>query len=288
MVMLRADKRFDALVNQAPARFDIAAAGERQLGHWKAAVERFPRKLDPIVQLTYALLDVGQYDAVYQITSDILASVDNDSFHRFFDDDETALNWILDNHARALEAQKHWKEAEWELRSAADRLERGRRNVSNIINLAAFEERLGRDDEALRVLAELPVEDPQVGPYGRMLWHDVRLAAALATGDAALANASLAYMAAHPADALSTYQFALLRVNRVDEAAALLIQRLDDPVSRDYALSEIQQYRDPPPPIPSDVVMRDRLRQLTQRPDVRQSIDRVGRILDVPLPSPLD
>jgi len=287
MVMLHADKRFDALVSKAPARFDIAAAAEREIGDWSGAVQRFPRKLDAFVQLTYALLDVGQHDAAYQLTHDILSRVDNDNFHRFFDDDETALNWILDYNARALEAQQHWNEAEWELRSAADRLEQGKRNVSNIINLASFEQRSGRGDEALNVLAELPVEDTQVTPYGRMQWYDVQLAAALAMGNTALADASLAYMASHRADALSTYQFALVRANRLDEAAETIIRRLADPASRSFALSEIQQYRDPPAN-PAQQLEHDRLQQLLQRADVRQSIERVGRVLDVPLPSPLD
>lgn len=286
MVLLRADKRFDALVREAPARFDVAAAGEREVRDWARAAERFPRKLDALVQLTYALLDVGRYKRAYQITSAILAQVDSANLQRLFDDDGTSLNWILDNHARALEGLQDWKGAEWVLRSAADRLEHGERNVSNIINLAQFEADLGRGDEALRVLGELPANAENMAPYGRMQWYDAQLAAAIAKRDTALEAESLAYLAAHRSAALSTYQVALVRANRLSDAAKLLIQRLGDPATRGAALADMQRYQDPPAPQAAQAV-RDRWRELAQRPDVQEAVGRVGRMLDVSLPRPL-
>jgi hypothetical protein len=50
----------------------------------------------------------------------------------------------------------------------------------------------------------------------------VRYAAALQKNDTEIANESLAYLVEHRNDALDTWQWTLVRANRLDEAAALL------------------------------------------------------------------
>lgn len=287
LLAMRIDKRFDELVRREPALFDIGTAARREVEDWHQASLRFPRALDATVRYTYALLDAGQFKETYAVTSAVLQRVSDPSqFTQFYNDDETGLNWILDNQARALVALGRWKEAEWQLRSAADRLEHGTPNVSNVINLASFEANLGRGEEATRVLSESPPEGAAMTPYGRMQWYEVQLEAALEMGNSPLAARSLDYVREHQSDDVEGCQAALLRVNRLDEGAALLIRRLQNPDQRRAALLEVQTYQDPPA-LPGRQRERARLRQLLARPDVTEAIDRVGRVLDVPLPSPL-
>jgi tetratricopeptide (TPR) repeat protein len=239
------------------------------------------------VEYTYALLDAGDYEKLLEITQQVLDRVhDSSLLQKLYDDDPTGINWILDNHARALVALGKWTQAEWDYRSAADRLEHGHRNVSNVINLASFEADLGRGDEALKVLNDFPGDGPDLGPYGRMQWYAVQLAAAVAQSDEVLVEQSLKYLAAHQEDAPSTYQAALLRAGRTEEAAQLMIRRLAASSWRPAALRDLQIYRDPPA-LPQAQREADGWRALRKRNDVRAAVERVGRIMEVPLPSPV-
>ncbi|HTW39107.1 MAG TPA: hypothetical protein VMD49_11110 [Steroidobacteraceae bacterium] len=288
VVLARSAKAFDELVRQGGDAFDIEAASKRQVDEWYAAVRRSPRQLEALVHLCYALLDVGRYEEVYRITAAVMArTAQASSFHDVFDDDEQWFNWILNSHSQALEALQRWQDAEWELRAAADRLEDGHRNVSNTLRLAEYEIAMGRGGEALTVLAELPVNDPKVvTASGRVQWYSDRLSAARLVGDEKLASQCLEFVRAHQQDALGKYQRSLVEAGRLDDAAKLLIRRLHDPQTRADALLEVQRYHDPPVPAAAQVG-RDRWRQVLERADVREAIARVGRSLDVPLPSRL-
>lgn len=173
------------------------------------------------------------------------------------------------------------------MRSAAARREHGRPNVGNVINLAQLEADLGHGEEALRVLAELPADGTGMTAYGRMQWHEALLSAAVAKGDSALAARSLEYLHQHQADHLGVYETALVRMKQLDEAATLLIRRLQNPETRRAALLDVQRYRDPPAS-PATRPLRERWRQVVERPDVREAIAAVGRVLEVPLPRPVE
>jgi hypothetical protein len=216
----------------------------------------------------------------------VLSSVDDPkTFHDGYDDDETALNWLLDIYARAAVATKQWNEATRALELAAQGLENGHLNVSNVINLGALYADLGQGDKALRVLAEISDADSStlLSPFGRMQWQGVRLAAALAKADATLVNTSLEYLRTHQADAIDAYQEALLRTDRLDAAAQLLIARLHDPDRYRAALIDVQVYTFPPAP-PGLAHLRSRWRDVAGRPDVQEAVGQIGRIEKFPIP----
>ncbi len=68
----------------------------------------------------------------------------------------------------------------------------------------------------------------------------------------------------------------------MDEAAAGLIAQLQDPMDRSDALLELQDTRDAPP-LPEEVLLTARWKQLKQRADVQAAVRRVGRIESYPL-----
>jgi hypothetical protein len=92
-----------------------------------------------------------------------------------------------------------------------------------------------------------------------------------------IAGESLEYLDKHRKDSLDMWQWTLVRANRLDEAAALLIERLRDPVLRNDALCDLQDYTDPPQ-LPQRALWVERWVQIRNRPDVRSAIDAVGRI----------
>jgi tetratricopeptide (TPR) repeat protein len=284
VLSLRIDRRFDELVRQAPERFDVEAAVRRQTSDHEGAVARHPRSLDALVELTRAYLDAGRYADVLRAAAAALARVpDSDAFHAAYDDDDTALSRLLGDYARALMATQPWEDARGALEIAAEGLEHGSLNAGSIIQLGDFHARLGRPDEALRVLAQIPEDSRELAPQARMAWHGARLLAAVGKGDQTRVRQSLEYLRAHQREAIGAYQEALIWAGRDEEAERLLIARLNDPLLRREALREVQIYSEPPAP-PPVMRERERWRALVSLPAVQRAIARVGRIESVPFP----
>jgi tetratricopeptide (TPR) repeat protein len=286
ILAMRIDRRFDALARQAPRLFDVKAAAERQIRDHEQAVQRFPRDIDAVVQLCAAYLDSGRYREALRAADAVLSHGDDPKgFATLYDEDETALNWLLDAYARADVAAGRFDGAVSALELAAQGLEHGRLNISNVINLGALYGDLGRADKALRVLAEISEADSEtlMSAYGRMQWHGARQVAALIKGNTVLADTELGYLRAHQEDAIDAYQEGLLRAGRLDEAAQLLIARLRDPQRYLAALREIQVY-DHAPALPGLVQLRTRRSEVVRRPDVQTAIAQVGRIEKFPIP----
>jgi tetratricopeptide (TPR) repeat protein len=279
VVSMRIDRRFDRLRENLPARFDVEAAVSSELALLDEIVRRSPRSLDAVVQLTYALLDARRYDDVLEISANIMRQIEGASGEDAPYGDLEKWIWILDNRARALVALQRWGEAEALLRTAARNSEDGSPNVSHVINLAWFYAEAGRGDEALATLQEV---GPEMSPYGFMQMHGARHAAALQTGDGVIAEESFAYLRKNRDDSLETWQWTLVRANRLDEAAALLIERLHDPIRRGDALRELQCYANPPP-ASQRALWNARWDEIRRREDVVRAIDAVGRIESFPI-----
>lgn len=103
------------------------------------------------------------------------------------------------------------------------------------------------------------------------------IASADELGDEAEVERQLAYIRDHRADSLASYEQALIGANRLDEAARVLIGRLQDPSERIDALMETQGYKEFP--LPSRALkIRWRWQSVIQRPDVRAAVERIGNV----------
>jgi tetratricopeptide (TPR) repeat protein len=282
IIILRVDKRFDTFVRTNATRFDVAGAAQRQIVECQSAVKRNPRSLAAVVALVDAHLDAGHYDDVYRLTSAALKRISaNHRPQDVYDDAETMTGSAFDRKAEALGDLQRWKEAGEEERRAAEQLEDGGPDISNIINLADYYVELGRGDEALNTLNRLSGYTPS--PFGQMLAERVRLMAGVAKHDDIIVRDALAYLKDHQKDDLTTFQKGLVWANSVDDAANLLIERLRDPRLRADALAEIQNYSGPPMPRFA-TTFRTRWGKIIARRDVQAEIHRVGRIERVPTP----
>ena len=281
VIGMRIDRRFDRLRESVPKYFDVEAAVKNELAMMRAIVQRSPRSLNAIVELTYSQLGAGLYEETLATTAEVLRKIETAPPKEPPYDDMDKVIWIYDNKSRALAATQRWSEAEQEVRAAADRKEDGERNVSNVINLAWFYADAGRSDDALATLVDL---GQNMSKYGLMQMHGVRYAAALQKGDAEIANESLAYLVEHRNDSLDMWQWTLVIANRLDEAAALLIERLRDPVLRASVLNDVQDYENPAPQ-EQRAVWNARWRQIRDRADVRKAIDAVGRVEKFRIPN---
>ena len=154
-------------------------------------------------------------------------------------------------------------------------------NANQIIDLALLYARLDRTENALATIRRVPVG--KLTSFGRFLVESVLYRCALAQGNATEAATRFAYLSDHRDDAPTVYDLVLLEAGREDEAASLLISRLDNPWRRSGALMSVQQFR-PGAETPHDARLRQRWRSIVTRSDVQGAIAQVGRagIWDIP------
>ena len=77
---------------------------------------------------------------------------------------------------------------------------------------------------------------------------------------------------------LGALNIALMCAGKDDEAAALYVRRLGDPVERSNALEEMQEYLDPATHTPILRALGARHAAIRARPEVQAAIARVGRV----------
>jgi len=273
LIGMRADRRFEKVIASNPAHFDIAKATESNIAALRASVAEHPRSLEALMELTYALLTTLRYDEVLQLTTVAIeraqaAPKDTGPF----DDIDSYLNWVMDNRGLALRGLGRWDEAIRQRIVAAATLENGHVNVSHAINLAQTYADTARAADALATLAKV---GDDLSPYGRMQVEIVKLSVAAQMHDNAEITRVMDYVALHRKDSEETYQIALVVANRLDEAAQVLIARLEDPDLRFDALQEVQTYREARTTLFQEQI-RIRKRSMLNRSDVRKAIARVG------------
>ncbi|HMI37819.1 MAG TPA: hypothetical protein VK505_09375, partial [Steroidobacteraceae bacterium] len=113
--------------------------------------------------------------------------------------------------------------------------------------------------------------------YGQMQVAVELLNSAVQLDDTAEIERQLKFLSEHRADSLSTYQRSLVSANRLDDAAHLLESRLANPEQRIPALMEVQHYARESLPVRA-AELENRWQAIIQRPDVQDSILKVGTI----------
>lgn len=274
LIRLRSDKRFDAIVDRDAWTFNVEEAAKRAVEIMETKAARDPRKLDPKVQLAYALLVAGMNERVIALVDEVTATIAGAPTDAPPFDDMEAQVWLMNNRAIALRRLGRIDEAEAELRRATELTERGTFNVSQVLNLGSFYCNLGRPDDTL---AALEVVGDTISGYGRMVESGVRLCAAAQKGDTAEAKRTLTYLRKHHSDNQIAYFEGLLRLGQEEQAAKHLIGLLESRTERGDMLEWLQETR-MPEPLPGDRVLKTNYRKLLARDDVRSAIDRVGRI----------
>lgn len=283
LVGLLVDRRFEWLVEKMPQRFDVMNAAAQREARLEAAVRGSPTRLEPLVALTYALLDVQQYARVLELADHALAKAAVPIGVRppYRDSDEFLI-WIMDNRARALQGLGRFAEAAEQLERAARRPEGGHVNTSNAINLGLLYCSMGQSDKALGAIQE--VRD--VSPYGRIQVERVRACASRASGDAKSAESALGYIRAHRKESERTYLDELVAADLLDEAAEVLIARLKSVDERSSALLEVQEWSASAETDWSRG-QHERWVRLLQRQDVEDAIREIGQRRKFDLASPL-
>ncbi len=285
ILIMRIDKQFEPLLRANPEQFDLTVATKRYLAWLSEMCKKFPRTLSYKIEEIYVLSDAGRSEEAIAAADKLLARTPDLDAARLNYDDGDRFNWLLDYRGMALERLGIWYEAEKNRKRAAQLLENGRPNVSNAINLASFYANLGRSRDAYDALGSMASSDKGTSPYGRMQVDSVLLRIAVTDGDDSRAKEVFERMRQNQAAAPSTFQDALLLTNQIDEAAALLIQRLSDPETRRAALLDVQVYLEEAVS-QYDRLIEERWTLLRARQDVIDAVAPVGRIERVPRTRP--
>ena len=278
LISVRADNRFAPI--RSVVTLDIPEAIERETQNSRDAVKKHPTKLLLVVQLMADLRQGLHFTEMIQIADEAINAMNGAQGPKVYDDYRTYRVWLLDGRSEALFSLGKWDEAAAQLVAARQLPESGSVNVSQTINLASQYNDVGKPTEALATLGLL--SDENISPYGRMQAAIERLASADQTGDATEAQKQLQFLREHREDSVSTYQRALISANRQDEAAELLISRLQDPDQRIDALLEVQNYKEHLLGQRAAEWSR-RWNTVKNRTDVRSAISKVGNVADYPM-----
>ncbi len=278
LVRARADRRFDSMRAAEPALFDVAAAAAREIDRARYQAEPLRDLIEPTLVYIGALYANNRCEEALAITEyAIERAAGPDAEKDPYRDGGRYFVWLLDWRASLFGCLGRWDEALRQRVQAAVLTESGSPNTSQVINLAGLYARLGRPADSLDVIERVGGRSE----YGSMQEQSVRLRAYAQLGDADGVRSALDFMSEHRDDALGTYQSALVTVDDVDAAAAVLIERLDDERDRADALYSVQDFADSPR-TPFEEKEGERWSELMERADVSAAIERVGRMESYP------
>ena len=280
LIKLRVDRRFDALVDRGDPHYDIGRAAQAQMDELRTRAMLDPTRVDLLMQLSYAMLAMGQHQDLIAMADAALA-VTNGKMEKTspFQSVEDRV-WLMNNRTIALRRVGRIEEALSQLQFASTQRESAdqRVNVSQVLNLGSFYCALGRAQDALDAIK--PVGD--MSGYGKMVHSMVKLRAYRQLGRHDEANRELQYLREHRKDSPEIHVRALIVSDLVEEAAATYIAQLDDAETRAEALLLAQRFK-APAPLPGNRAADERWDRLLERADVRAAIDRVGRVEQYPI-----
>jgi Tfp pilus assembly protein PilF len=278
LVGMRADRRFDAVVEALPQHFDIEAEAARQLTNLESASDRQPNVLALKSQFIAALGQQEHYAAMLAESDSVASTIESTNFpEKLFVDYYEQYDELRDLRAIALQREGQTDEAISQFKAAA-----AGNNTNQLINLAEFYCDLGRPADALDPIRRAT---GNTSPYGAMVLESVRLDAAVQLSDRGQTATSLSYLRKHARDAPGAYLDGLLSANLLDQAAHVLVQQLLDVDQRQEALTRVQDYA-LPPQTAREMEITSRWRRVLAHKEVQAAIQKVGRVESYHLEAP--
>lgn len=244
VIRLRADKRYAPFLVTYPKAGDFKASLEASLAEARALMLAHPRDLEGVSALAVRLADAGQLDESLKLADDALAKIAAAPKDKpVYDDQAEQLQWIHMTRATVMQRLGRTEDQVKTQEVARDSAAGSRDDVSQAINLGDEYYASGRPQDALDAVKNV---DNHVSAYGQMAANEVRACAYKQLGDTAKLAETMAYMKAHSEDGYSPYRSALLCTGDADGMAANLIERLDNPVTRNETLTWMQGYLSEP------------------------------------------
>lgn len=276
LMYVAGDRRFAETWGNA-GRFDWTALEEAGLARARAAVVTAPATLKPVRDVLASLRALGRYDEAIQIGQAYRARLQDGET---FEDGQAQGDWVLIQLGHSLLDTGETGEAETVFREAIGRDDEPAGSTDARMNWSGRLLDLGRPREALAILAGIDLD--YVTPYGEA-WVDAQKTCATHDLDPKAAEPMLESLRKRRDENPGALSEALICLNRLDEAAALLIWRLRSPEHRAGALDPFWSARPPPVVQPWLAVFERRRQTLLARADVQSALATVGRPVTTPL-----
>lgn len=274
MMIVAGDRRFSSVWNSR--RFDWTALAEADLARAGKSMQDSPQSLRPVEEYISAARALGRYDEAIQVGQAFRARLQDGEE---FDDGDYRADNMLISLAQALFETGDYKEAEAVFVQAIGDDPDGSAIDARIAWAGRLLD-LARPAEALKLMDGIDRE--QTTPYGR-LWVDSQRACAQSDIDRKAAETTLETLRKGKGENPAALSQALICMNQLDEAAALMVTRLADPKHRAGALDPYWVTR-APPKTPAWLVEFERRRQaMLNRPEVLAALDKAGRKVEAPL-----
>lgn len=271
------DLTFDALTGAQSKAPNYAALIAAHIAASERVVKARPKALNAVNALIHTYLSTGKLSEALALADKTLVTIAKNP--KAFEDTEKAKNWTGNARAYALLALGRSDEAVAAMRGAKKLGEYGEKNVSQAINLALILVDLGRGEEAVAELKDVG----DASEFGKMFLHATKACAAAQKNDVKTLKSELDYLRTHEADNIGARQRALICANDADEAAALIVRRLNDPTERTSALFLAQNWTLQSSDGTYGAVLRERLALILARAEVKAAVAKYGRVRDIPL-----
>ncbi|MEO1642472.1 MAG: hypothetical protein AAFR74_03985, partial [Pseudomonadota bacterium] len=156
--------------------------------------------------------------------------------------------------------------------------EDGSENVSQVLNLSYSLLYKERYQEALATLTFLG----ETSDYGTMFEKQIKACASHELGQIEDAEVHLAYLVENKDDSPGALQHTYFCMEREDDAAALLVERLADPVQSERALANMHATSLDPAATAFQRRMFETEARVIARPEVQAAAAKVGQIITLP------
>lgn len=276
LMYVAADRRFEKTWSDT-ARFDWTALEEAALARARSEMESAPETLAPVHDALASLRALGRYDEAILIGQAYRARLQDGEA---FDDREEQGHQVLIQLANTLVDTGDVTEAEAVFIEAIGPDDARGDSTDARMNWGGRLLDLARPRDVLKVLDGIDTD--YVTPYGKA-WIDAQKTCAWSDIDPKTAEPLLESLRKRRDDNPGALSEALICANRLDEAAALLIWRLQDPEHRAGALDPFWSAKPPPVITPWLAEFNRRRLAIQARPDVQAALARVGRPVTTPL-----
>ena len=271
-------KRYDGLVAAPDERLRLAMDEEGR--RTAAALAATPDDAGAVHDRILYLRSVGKSQDAASLALPWLADV------RKTVEQHERGGWVINDGAYALLALGRTAEALEAMRSLAalDMNALPNRDlIGPSINYGAMLWQAGRPEESLAHIERLrPAAATFANEYGRMWLAAHAVCAHSALGRGAQGEAELRRLQGQPSVNAAALNLALLCRGDLDASERQVIQRLNSDEPSEMLLALQDYHLETPVPEPLQAVRR-RLREVRERPAVRAAIERVGRILTLPI-----
>lgn len=245
VIRLRCDKRYSPYIAGTQAAGDFQAVLDASISDARAVVRDQPRSLEAVTALITRLADANRLDEALALDEATEAQIKTPAATPAFDDQDAQVQWIYMLRAIILGRQGKADDALSTQETARDTSGGGKAGtkggdmVSQPINLGGEYVAQGRAQDALDAVKDV---DANVSAYGKMAAMQVRACAYAQLKNKAKLDEIMTYVKAHADDGWGPYQQAMLCADDTDGLAQVLVARLDDPLTRNETLYQLQGY----------------------------------------------